>query len=174
MPVNVSCDLFDKCITPILNYGCEVWGFHTANEVEKLHLWFCKLILNVKSSTLNEMVYGELSRVPMFVKRNIVIIKYWIKLVNNTENKLSKTMYLGMVRECDLENAPNWCNYVKTLLFQYGFGNIWTNQDVDKSFISNFKQRCLDIYQQNFNSKLEESSKARLYCDSPGLSATPR
>ena len=31
-------DLFDKLITPILNYGCEVWGFIQANAIERVHL----------------------------------------------------------------------------------------------------------------------------------------
>ena len=35
-------DLFDKLITPILNYSCEVWGFIQANAIERVHLQFCK------------------------------------------------------------------------------------------------------------------------------------
>ena len=31
-------ELFDKLITPILNYGCEVWGFIQANAIERVHL----------------------------------------------------------------------------------------------------------------------------------------
>ena len=31
-------DLFDKLITPILNYGNEVWGFHKAPVIESVHL----------------------------------------------------------------------------------------------------------------------------------------
>ena len=34
-------DLFDKLITPILNYSCEVWGFIQANAIERVHLQFC-------------------------------------------------------------------------------------------------------------------------------------
>ena len=41
-------DLFDKLITPILNYSCEVWGFRQANQVERVHLSFCKKLLGVK------------------------------------------------------------------------------------------------------------------------------
>ena len=27
--VNMLLNLFDKMVTPVLFYGCEVWGFHT-------------------------------------------------------------------------------------------------------------------------------------------------
>ena len=35
-------DLFDKLISPILNYGSEVWGFTKADNIERVHLQFCK------------------------------------------------------------------------------------------------------------------------------------
>ena len=31
-------ELFDKLVLPILNYGCEVWGFHPGKAVERLHV----------------------------------------------------------------------------------------------------------------------------------------
>ena len=41
-------ELFDKLISPILNYSCEVWGFCQANAVERVHMQFCKKLLGVK------------------------------------------------------------------------------------------------------------------------------
>ena len=35
-------DLFDKLISPILNYAGEVWGFNKGLQVELFHLSFCK------------------------------------------------------------------------------------------------------------------------------------
>ena len=40
--------LFDTYVKCILNYGCEVWGYHTAPDIEKIHLYFHKRILKVK------------------------------------------------------------------------------------------------------------------------------
>lgn len=40
-------DLFDKMVTPILNYGCEVWGFYKSKAIETVHLQFCKRLLGV-------------------------------------------------------------------------------------------------------------------------------
>ena len=52
--------LFDSVVVPILLYGCEVCGFSNVNLIEKLHLRFCKIILNVKKSAPSNMVYSEL------------------------------------------------------------------------------------------------------------------
>ena len=52
--------LFDKLITPILNYGPEVTDFHKDVHVERTHLRFGKRLLGVKSSTQNSLIYFEL------------------------------------------------------------------------------------------------------------------
>jgi len=52
--------LFKSLIMPILNYGCEVWGFMEASSVEKVHLKFMKQVLRVKNSTPSAFVYGEM------------------------------------------------------------------------------------------------------------------
>jgi hypothetical protein len=53
-------DLFDKMIKPILLYGCKVWGYNNNDILKKIHLKLCKILLNLKTSTLSYMVYGEL------------------------------------------------------------------------------------------------------------------
>jgi len=46
--VGHTLELFDKLVLPILTYGCEVWGPHAANSIERVHLQFCKRLLGVK------------------------------------------------------------------------------------------------------------------------------
>jgi hypothetical protein len=50
-------DLFDKLVKPILLYGCEIWGFGNNDILEKVHLKFCKIILHLKITTPNCMIY---------------------------------------------------------------------------------------------------------------------
>ena len=35
-------ELLDKLVSPILLYGTEVWGFATADKIDRVHLRFCK------------------------------------------------------------------------------------------------------------------------------------
>ena len=58
------CELFDSFVGSILNYGAEIFGFYKSKETERIHLKFCKSILNVRKSTCNTSVYAELGRYP--------------------------------------------------------------------------------------------------------------
>ena len=79
-------ELFDKLISPILNYASEVWGFCQANAIERVHMQFCKKLLGVKKTTQNDFVYGELGRTNYSTKRYLNIIKYWLKILMAPEN----------------------------------------------------------------------------------------
>ena len=45
-------ELFDKLISPVLNYSGEVWGFCHAKMIERVHMQFSKTKLGVKKKTL--------------------------------------------------------------------------------------------------------------------------
>ena len=92
-------DLFDKLISPILNYGSEVWGFHTAKSIETVRLSFCKRMLGIKQSTQNDFVYGELGRMDYQSLRYINIVKFWLKLVHTEERKYIKCIYNMMLND---------------------------------------------------------------------------
>ena len=49
-------ELFDKLVTPIMNYGSEVWGFCHGKQIERVHMLFCKQLLGVKTSTQNDFI----------------------------------------------------------------------------------------------------------------------
>ena len=167
IPVKHYLELFDKLVLPILCYGCEVWGFCKADKIEKVHLQFCKRLLKVKTSTPNDMIYGELGRHPLQINRYCRIIKYWLKVLNSNDNKYIKNTY-NMVLQYN-ENNPqkvNWVSLVKNLLSELGFYEVWINQGVGNvnAFVSLFKQRICDNYKQDWNARISQSPKARFYC----------
>ena len=51
----VKCDLFDQLVLPVLMYGCKVWGFYPAKAIEQVHKDFCKNVLKVKRTTMNDI-----------------------------------------------------------------------------------------------------------------------
>ena len=158
-------DIFDKCITPILNYGCEVWGFHPAPAIERIHLKFCKIILGVKKRTQNDFIYGELGRIPMQLTRYIRIIKYWLNIVTGKKSYLVTSLYHASVMRMDVDNSPSWARNVKVLLCSNGFGEAWYNQGVSNVdiFMNLFRQRILDTFKQEWHNRLEASSRASFY-----------
>jgi len=52
--------VFDTYVASVINYGADIWGFHTALDVENVHLNFCKIILNLRRSINTNIVYFEL------------------------------------------------------------------------------------------------------------------
>jgi hypothetical protein len=84
IPIDLQLKLFDLLITPILVYSCEVWGFENKQGIEKMHLQYCKRILNLRSSTPNFMVYGKIGRFPVEI-----INTFWNNMLCNN-NKLLK------------------------------------------------------------------------------------
>ena len=54
--------LFDNLTAPVISYGCEIWGDQKWDEIERIHLYFCKLTLGVKPSTPMDGIYADLGR----------------------------------------------------------------------------------------------------------------
>ena len=48
--------------------------------MERVQRKFCKWLLNVKMSTNSLSLYSELGRYPLFIEKNIRIVKYFLKL----------------------------------------------------------------------------------------------
>ena len=118
--VNVALRIFDCKILPILMYGCEVWGFHEGNEVEKVHITFCKYILQVSPNTCNVAVLGELGRHTLRTMRLIRIVKYWLKLLRCDNSRFIKQCYNYQFEMAE-KNYNCWAKKVKDLLFSFGF-----------------------------------------------------
>ena len=68
--------------------------------IDRLHLNFCNHIFNLKSSTPNLMVYGELGRNPLIINVKVRMISIWGKLLNRQNSKMSpKLFYICMCYE---------------------------------------------------------------------------
>lgn len=85
IPVNCQFDLFDKVVSPILMYGCEIGDFENL-DIERVHLKFLKTVLNLRSTTPN-MIYGETGCYPLYIIVFTRIITYGGKMLISHENK---------------------------------------------------------------------------------------
>ena len=48
LSIDIQLKLFDSVVVSINICGCEIWGFSNLNLIVKLHLKFCKILLNLK------------------------------------------------------------------------------------------------------------------------------
>lgn len=77
--------LFDTLISPIILYGCEIWGvdnkFKDTDPFEHLHVKFIKEILGIHSQATNAACISKLNRYPLKVTNiNYQILGTYIKL----------------------------------------------------------------------------------------------
>ena len=166
---SMQIDLFKKMVSPILSFGGEVWGLNAATQLETIHLSFLKSILGVKTSTPNCFIYGELGVYPLYIERQIMVIKYWLKLLSlkmdNDEVNYVVNVYEALYNlSLEKPNIVTWCTQVRDLLFRVGLGYVWINQSVSShtEFLITFKERIRDIYVQEWRANLRLTSTNRL------------
>ena len=100
----------------------------------------------------------------MQILRFCRIIKYWLQIVTGKKSYYVYILYNILAKQAE-ENKPCWALDVKCLLCSIGMGEVWYNQGVgdNRLFLYTFKQRLKDTFQQEWNSRLVLSPKARFY-----------
>ena len=78
--------------------------FVQATHIERVNLKLCKRLLGVKKATQNNFVYGELGRINFQTRRFVIILKYWLKILNTEENKFIKCIYQTMLTDIDIND----------------------------------------------------------------------
>ena len=90
LTIKNKCQLFDNLVAPTLNYGAEVLRYNKCKDIESVHCKFIRKLLHVQKSTNLDGLYGELGRNPMKIRRQIIMVKFWSKLVNLDNSRLIK------------------------------------------------------------------------------------
>lgn len=158
--------IFDTYIASILNYGCEIWGMHAANDIEKVHLEYIKFVLSVKKNTNTAIVYFETGRLPMKTIRMFRIFKFWFKLLQS-QSCILQSCYKMLYNECESSLAPaeNWVSVIKNKLFEIGLGHIWYEQEYIHcaTYFPLIKQRIIDHFTQQLVEQINSSSRCYFY-----------
>ena len=147
-------------------YGCEVWGYTDCDLIESVHLKYCKYVLNVKQSTPNCMIYGELGRLPLNIIIKKRMINYWTSLLTSKNMKLSVSMYKLLFKlHCEGIYSDKWLLFIKKELYSNGLGIVWEYQNTtscqDVSII--YGERLHDQFLQHWYSDLDNNTKCYLY-----------
>jgi len=157
------CQLFDSFVGSILSYAAEVWGYTKAKEIERIHLKFCKRILNVPVNSCSAAVYGELGRHPLYINWHCKIINYWCKL-QSTDNIILKSLYRLSLDDFN-KGYTNWVANVKCILDNQGMSYMFnsstgTNVKVIPRIL---KQSLIDTHLQNWRAIVDRSPVLSFY-----------
>ena len=172
--VQVFMKLFDSKVQPILQYGAEVWGLMAGELIEPAHLFAMKRFLCVDRRTPNDLVYGEYARYPVYINSYVRCIRYWLKLVTMSSERLPYKAYI-MLRMLDERGKKTWVTYVRECLSKYGFACVWLSQGVGdvNVFMKCFKERLIDCRWQEWSDHINTSERYSFYCQlKPSFSST--
>ena len=126
LPVDISLELFNQLVVPVLTYGCEVWGFCNFNSIEILQRKFIKIILGVNKCTPNVMIYGETGLYPIEHVVNMRMINFYMRIINGKQSKFSYVLYQVLRKRSDIYNMDyRWIDHVKQELNNMGMPNLW-------------------------------------------------
>ena len=162
LPIDVTLDLFDKTIVPILTYGSEVWGFEKFDILQKLQVKFYKIVLKLRVSTPNMMVFGETGRFPLRVDVKVRILSFWYKLISEqNKNKLSSIIYKLQHRlYCNGTHESLYLKFIRACLIEVGLPHIWYSQNVTNInflwFKNHIKQPSKDLFIQEWHANIND------------------
>ena len=124
-----------------------------------MHMDFCKRSLNMSKFCSNSAIYCELAVFPVEHQALSLTIKYWLRLVNGTENILLNECYKDAINE-----NFEWLQGVRAILNINGFGNVWLRPELVncENFHRHFKQRLNDQFVQNLSTKISSSTRLEL------------
>ena len=166
LPLDIQLDLFDKCIVPILLYGCEVWGYENLEVCERMQLKFLKIVLHLRRSTPTCMVLGELGTYPVSLDAKCKMLTFWYKL-SMAGAQGSKKISVIMLRLCrnvyeTSEYKMSWLQGVHSILNNLGLSEFWLNTTEMTLSVERFKaivkQRLRDQYLQRWGQEVFENA----------------
>jgi len=141
--IELQIDLFNKIVKPTLMHGCELWGYANNNVLQKVQLQFLSRILNVKSSTLNCIVYSKTGVKLLQIDIDTRMISFWSKLIQQVCYKkivivcdimLIRFMYNYITHVSDFQ----WFKHIKNILVKCGMINVWEHHSTQFSKICHY------------------------------------
>ena len=93
LSIDLQLQLFDSMVAPILLYVSEITGFDKSDGLERLCTQFYKIISNLKKTTPNIILYGELGRYSIDISFKARMIVFLAKNINGKQDKIAFKLY---------------------------------------------------------------------------------
>ena len=85
--------LYQACICPVLDYSSPVWGHSKITEIESVHNRAMRIFLGVHRFAPIPALLGDTGWIPCFIRRMLHIVKYWNRLINMEDTRLTKIIF---------------------------------------------------------------------------------
>ena len=181
LDVDTIFELFQRCVVPILLYGCEIWGGEKAVEmVDIFYKRFIKIVLKVPVFTPTCMIYGESGQPPLKCLVDSRMVGFWVKLMFDETPRLSKTILTTMEKihennKTEDETAPkfifNWLLSVRKVLQNIEFSGLWyqdqginlTEVISSRQILYKAKAKIISMHQSNLLREILSHPQCTVY-----------
>ena len=128
--------------------------------LESLRLKFCKMVLKLKRSTPDIMVYGETGRFQIEYYAKKRIINFWNRVTSGSTDKCSYKMYMlsKQLHDSGSRTSTWYLNLVRTLE-SYGITNVPVESENIKAVVKNLHMSLKSEYISKWKGEVEESRK---------------
>jgi hypothetical protein len=149
--------LVQTSVSTIIENAAEIWGYKDNAKCEKVHERAAQYYLGVHSKAPLLALTGDIGWMTAKLHRHIKMAKYWNRLINMENHRLTKTIFLYDKTVCKI----NWSSEVK-LLFEnvdmsINFDNM-TEIDVDV-----FVNKSMSEHNDQWKSNISVKPKLRSY-----------
>ena len=159
LPTRLALNIFQSQISPILLYGCEVWGPYLdydwdsweKSKIEQVHVQFLKRMLGCNYKTSNIMTRGEVGARPLILD----IIKRVLLYTKNIKERISSSVYCAFNFESENVMPPNFTTFISKF--------IPNQRELESLSRSDVRKACNDLYDRYWWPKILDSPKAISY-----------
>ena len=154
--------LYNAGVVPVQDYGAEVWGYSKHESCNTVHHRALRFFFGVHKYAPIAAMQGDINWVPPIYRRWVVIIRFWNRLINMTDNRLTKQVFLSDLNECNNNNNnDNWCSDVKRILSIVDLSDVFENRSMCE--ITKFKSECNIIIFNKWHESINSKPKLRTY-----------
>ena len=120
--------------------------------IDHFYLKYCRSLLDVKPTTPNVLVYGELGTIPLHLKIKARVLNFWYGIISGKKDNICYTLYQLMhYLHVNALFHSDWIKSVHDTLDKLGFSDIWLTHNIfysQASFKNKIKIRLADQFKQ--------------------------
>ena len=148
--------LIEASVNPVLDYGSEVWGFKNQIKTERVQQRAARYYLGVHPKTPIPAINGDIGwNIPLH-RRYVKMIKFWNRVVNMTDQRLTKQVFLVDKMFC----KDNWCSEIKWLFDKTEMNSNFDMVEID---VNNFETKIAEYFNKKWKDSLLTKPKLRTY-----------
>jgi hypothetical protein len=149
---------YEATICPIINYGSEVWGYIKNCKADTVQNKAMRVFLGVHRFAATPAIEGDMGWFPNTLQRTLNVLRYWNRLINMNDNRLTKKVFLHEYEHC---KKGSWCYFVKNTLEKLDLFYLYNEKS--SCDLSICKEKLIDNYKKQWVKDVEKKPKLLSY-----------